>query len=523
VALGGVPQPGVHFPLVSVIPPTKPARDLTLEDDDELDLPEAADALGDEEPAGLEDELDDDLSDEDVGLDGDTGLDEALDDELDDPEEEGSWLDDGAAARDADELDDELGEDDEQDWAEGSEPLGDADEDWDDELGADDGKSVAADSGEEGFGDDSVLAGLELEKLPPLDDSGEGSEGDAAAEAFGAELLDALTRDLSGDEALEEIAAGLRCSRIPATRVALREVHRAGRPLQALLCAGDGAAAWEDGLLVREGVEGRAERRATPTGKALALAATQIPNGMLLALCTPDGLYRSEDGGRSFVRALAFADGEQPFASLAWSSGEAPRLWAVRAGGPLLSSDDRGASFRSVREDVQVLRLASSADGELIVIARGPRGEATVLCSADGGHSFGTVEPPVDVVERLQDVQVSGQIALCCRRAPQPQLLVARGSDAFLELAPTAMAPACLVTERGEAWAYFFVLEGALSLLLRKRVSQDDATLELVVELAADAGTPLRLSGRSREDATVLEIGTERAWYVLRLAVSEPA
>jgi hypothetical protein len=501
------------------------------DDDDDLDLPDSSSELQDEEGWEPDDDSDlglqgDDDDEDSDGLDDDSELEDASQSDAlvgDDEEDATSWLDDGSG-RDSEALvaddDDELAELESDGSSESSEAVGAlAGEDWDDpEIDLDEDAPLIGDGGEEGFGDESVLSGLDLDRLPPLDDAGEAGEGELEADPFAADLLAALASDIGAEEALELVAPGIRCARLPAAQVELELMLQPGHPLRALLAAGDVGLGWHDGLCVAEASADRAERRDAGGSVLLALAGARVAGATLIALSSPEGVRCSSDAGRSFSVAhhLGGDDGSSAVASLAITRGASgAQLWAAAPEGALWRSDDLGASFERVRDDVRVLRLVSDGERQLIALGRARDGTARALRSSDGGRAFGTLALPVTEVERVQDLQTCHGVTLCCRRSPTPQLLWKRDSQDWSELAESAQAPACLIDEDGDVKAYFFVRDSQRVLLLRRALRSMAATPQLVCELPVEAGAALQLVGSCRDGVTWLHVGTERAWYRL--------
>ncbi len=504
--------------------PHKPAFDL---DDDDLELPPALGRVRDQarEEESWQPDQDDDLGlgddDDQDGLDAvDTGLEESGEGDLIDGEEdEESWLDDGTPRDDASLSDDDFEEDEADDQLAGDGPDDALQEEWeDDPLELDEPPSPSGDGGEEGFDDEGGPLGLDLDRLPPLDD---GSGGDADNEAFAAELLEALSGDLArddDDEAQLELAPGLRGARLPAAQVRLEPVLQLGHPLQALLAAGEVGVGWDAGLLLLPSDASRA-LRAQPGGSGLlALAAAQAGDTFLIACATPEGVCCSLDGGRSFAPPRQPQGEHSPVASLA-ITGEpgALRLWAATPAGALFASDDLGGSFRRVRDGLRALRLASDGQRDLILLGRAAEGGARALRSRDGGDSFEPLALGDAELERVQALHACAGVALCSRRAPSPQLLWQRGDAPFVALPEPAAPPAALLDQDGVVYAYFCLARPAGALLLRRALGAQAGPLQAVAELPGSAGAPLQLAGCHRQGRTTLQIGTERGWYRVSL------
>jgi hypothetical protein len=440
----------------------------------------------------------------------DTGTGEPVDGELALEEEEpGSWLDDGRPSMgDEDELDEET---EDEALTEGSEPAGESSaDDWDtDELELDDKEGMAADAGEEGFGDEAMSGEFDLERLPPLDDASANESDDPEIEAFAALLPDEL----------DELLGGLQCTRLPVpVRV---ETMRAGvRALVALGAAGDVGLGWDGGLLVVEPHAVKPERRLVSGEMPLALAASKAGGSALIVLALPSGLSCSKDAGQSFT-SVALPEALGLVSALAITEvDEAVRIWAAAPHGSLWASDDLGATFRVVREDLLVVALRCSDARTLLVLGRAADGSARCLRSIDG-QTFSALALASTEVERVQDLQACREVALCARRALAPQLVwQASESAEWLELAPQAAPPALLLSEGSALQAYFVAALGSRTLLLRRELGASAGAPQIVSEIDAAAGLPLQLAGAHEDGVTTLQLGTERAWY--RLSFQTP-
>jgi len=466
---------------------------------------------GDDSDLGLDEE-------QDVGLDSESGLDEPLDGELAAEEEDAaSWLDDGkgpAAAAEEEGL--EADDPDESNLTEGSEPAADT-EDWAEDFVFDE-RNGGGDSGEEGFSDENAPPGFELEGLPPLDDGGTEEEQPVDSDPFAAELLAELRTGNEDDDAPIELSPGLRCTRIASARVELTLLARSGRPLVRLCAADDAGVAWDaSALLVADGVASAPERLAFAQ-PVLALTAARMAESVFVALATPAGIVWSLDGGRRFSDPAQVADASVSAALAITRRADSVRLWVATAGGPLWASDDGAGRFHCVLPDASALRIVSDGARGLLLLGRDEQGRARALRSNDAGQNFERIELPVSEPERVQDLQIAGETLLCCRRAPAPQVLLFTGRGwSGLD---HASAPALLLDEDGETVVYFFVSGTGGARLLRQRLDVDGSAAplpQLVAELPAEAGTPLQLCGARGSALTSLQIGTERAWYRLRL------
>jgi hypothetical protein len=518
-----------------------PDKSAPAPDDDDLDLElPGGDGDDEDEESGLRGEesfLPDDDADlgletdeKSIGLDVDTGLDDG-DADLsvggggDDDDDEGSWLgedeiDPVLTGDDSDDLEDEEG-------SEGdTEPAKDDGEDWADELTLDEGTLPLGDRGEEGFGDDSVASEIELEQLPPLDGGVAAETEDTEVDALGSDLLDEIPIAASPEDTLVEIAPGLRCTRLASSRVAVETLLRIERPLAFLLAAGDAALAWDGALLVLEPSQppasaARPERRFGGEPRPFAIAARRVAGELLIALGTARGLLCSRDGGRTFAAMTSPVGEEWIASSLAWSGGPlGPRLFASAPAGALWSSDDFGASWQKLADE-RVLELSADDERSMVAVCRDDAGGGRGLVTLDGGQTFDSITLPVREVERVQDLQALGDLLLCCRRAPTPQLVWRMGDAAWQELSPFACAPATLLDENGVTRAYFFVQTHDRALLLRRVIGgapgSGSRAPEIVSEFAHDAGTPLQLLAGHHDGLATLHIGTERGWYRVRI------
>jgi hypothetical protein len=508
-----------------MIQPDKPAQ---AHDDDELDLelPIDGDAEGEEEEeTGLPDEEsflpddDTDLSlsndDKPIGLDVDTGLEDAEAESSlgDDDDDEGSWLgedefDPVLMGEDSDEPEeDEPGGDD-------TEPAKDNADDWDD-LALDESSAPLGDRGEEGFGDDAAASEIELEQLPPLDGSLAADAEENEVDALGTDLLDEIPI-AAAEDAPAEIAPGLRCRRIASERVSIETVQRLDRPLSFLVGAGGAALAWDGGLLVARG-DARPERHLAGEPRPFAIAALDTGAELSIALGTARGLLCSRDAGLTFAALTPPVAGDWIASSLAWSRGpRGPRLFAAAPAGALWSSDDFGATWQP-RAVERVLELTAGGERGVIAICRREDGGASAQYTRDAGETFEAVALPVREVERVQDVRAEGEVLLCCRRAPSPQLVVRVHGGEWREISAFASAPAALLEGAGEVHAYFFVQTQERALLLRRALDGGARLPELVSEFAHDAGTPLQLVAGLSDGAPTLQLGTERGWYRVRV------
>lgn len=497
-------------------------------DEAPTERPQRADAAEEEnfEPEDDSDfGLDGDGQDEEkIGLDTDAGPDEILESLLEtDDEDDASWLDDGSRPADiAADADDEDGADED----EGDAVAADSDtkmaEDWDDDFGFED-SAVDTDGGEEGLGDDGLLAGLELDALPPLDDS-------AAAEEEASLADDPLTADLIADlearegddeDVLEEIAPGLTGRRLGSDCVRVELLQQSGQPLSGLVAAGDAGVAWDsEAVLVADAAAQAPRSRSAPVAPVSKLAAARprasdSDDAVLIALATPAGVVCSGDGGRSFGAAVALPEAAGLGAALAFGRAHSgPRLWATPAVGPLYASDDAGASFRAVLPSARVLRIATDGAQGLLLLERDERGSASASRSIDGGQRFTPLELPVFEPERVQDLQLAGDVVLCCRRAPLPQLLLWSAREQTWSEVAGAAPPALLLDEAEAVRLYFWVGHARGARLVRVAPFAEILP-ELVAELPAEAGAPLQLAGGYRDGVTTLQVGTERAWYRL--------
>jgi hypothetical protein len=245
-----------------------------------------------------------------------------------------------------------------------------------------------------------------------------------------------------------------------------------------------------------------------------------------VALATPAGIAWSDDAGRHFSEPVQLSDATLSASLAITRRADGVRLWVTSAQGPLWASDDGAHSFRCVLPDASALRVVSDGARGLLLLGRGEQGRPRTLRSNDAGQSFERMELPVSEVERVQDLQIAGEALLCCRRAPAPQVLLTDGRD-YRALAH-ASAPVLLLDEDGESAVYFFVETTRGARLLRQPVEAAGAGTvaappQIVAELPGEAGAPLQLCGGRAGSVTSLQIGTERAWYRLRVRDEDSA
>lgn len=170
----------------------------------------------------------------------------------------------------------------------------------------------------------------------------------------------------------------------------------------------------------------------------------------------------------------------------------------------------------------RALKLASDGARALVLLGRGRQGPSA-LRSSDGGDSFEAFDLPVREAERVQDLQVARDVVLCCRRAPQPQILLwSAGEPGWVEV-PGAEAPALLLDEGGVVRLYFCVAHAhAEGARLVRLAAFTDGKPEIVAEVPHEAGMPLQLAGGYRAGVTTLQLGSERAWYRVRVRGEDP-
>lgn len=491
-----------------MIAPEKPTSQTSDEDDFEMDLSESSTPLGEDESIGPEDDPDSgvDEDDRELGLDAETGLEDGLDgaEELNADDDAGTWLDDELGTGAADD-DDEEGDEEEGALGEGGEPLAEHAADFDDDFAFAEDDSVAEDAGDEGFGEESVLAGIDISRLPKLDSAGDNEEGiEVDAEPA------ALEREHDPTRRVEE------APRTP--RSLLEPLQRSGRPLGALTAAGETGLAWDGSLLVAEPDAARPERRFAGATTSASVIASASDSARLIALATPDGLLCSRDGGRSFDLAVGLGSGPTAASTLAVTDvGGGPVLWAAPPAGALHRSGNGGRSFEPVAVLPRVLRLASDGRNQLVVLGRDAKGAACAARSEDGGETFAALRLPFTEVERVQDLQVCGPVVLLSRRGLAPQLVWCGDDNEFRALFRDASPPVALIDERGTARAYCVRSVRGVHALVRVELGTVARTAELVLELPADAGAPLQLSGAQRDGVTTLQLGCERVWFRVRV------
>ncbi len=489
-------------------PEPEPVEDdlgLELEDDD------AKDVLGGDEksfePEG-DDDLDLDDAEEVIGLDSPNGLDEEPndDDEVDD-EEEGSWLDETLA--------EELGADDDSDddgerWTEGSDPVGD--EGFDDDLDLSDEPGAGIDSGDEGFADEQLLTGLDVEALPALDPQSDEEDGSDPIER---ELLDELVA------AAPEEAAGS----APSTVVELPWVRlREGGSPTLLAATGELCASWDVGLWLALRGEVVAKKVSAPGPVAHALVLSSVANGgargTQLAIATPGGVCVSRDGGRTFGPPLGVGSAGTAPSYLAFTRDPGGAvLWAAAPFGQLHVLREGGDELVDAGLELPVAKLVSDGALGLLVVGRSDDGALRAVSSRDGGRSFKPLALPADAVERVQALAVAGETWLCSRRGLKPQLLWGRAGEAGSPIGASATPPVALLIERGVACAY--LCDGA-TLLRVELHSGKPLHATLLGRLPGDLGTPLQLSACSdAQGHPLLHLVGTRALY--RVSLQPPA
>lgn len=551
-------------------------RPILKEDDDVVGLP-ATDGDANEVPTGANEASPFDADErvkpgeeesETVGLDAEAGIDEPIDPELDAQTlaDEGTSLLEGSEAVGAlsgDEDDDiDEGEGAEYGWTDESEPS-DEQSMYDGALELEPERSLLDDRGEEGFGDDSLGAELDLSPLPPLDEAEEAraeldernsnpppppasSPLDKGAQTPG-QLSPLARRSMPSGAPIAPNAASIAASAgfavVSPAQVRLEVLQRSGRPLRALTAAGATGIAWDGSLLVTEPGDVRPQRRYAGPDVISGLCAIELDagQGLEIALLTPDALLRSTDAGRTFS-ARSDWPATSPASSIAFvrKPGGGARLLAAAPEGALLGSDD-GAAFFAVELGDGVVRLASDNGGSALALRRHKQGAALAI-THDAAGTFESLIAPVDLIERVQDAQLAGSTLLCCRRSPEPRVmwcaddpmvdedaLDARLDEGSIDpiwrgLLAGASAPMRVLEERHAAAAY-------VCLALRDRVALVRCVLprashgphaevsppEVVAELPRELGAALQIAGAHVDGITTLHIGTERAW--LRVTV----
>jgi len=144
-------------------------------------------------------------------------------------------------------------------------------------------------------------------------------------------------------------------------------------------------AATEDTVIGFDGVlratdDGREWYDLAPELNVIGLAVSEDAETVLAT--TPDGLRRSEDGGRSFAEV----DGAPPLVLVDWVRGS-DIVYGIDAGGAVHRSEDTGRSWEaSGTAGGQPEAIHADAD-QVVVAANG-----TLLVSSDGGQTFETVD-----------------------------------------------------------------------------------------------------------------------------------
>jgi hypothetical protein len=474
-----------------------------------LELPPFGGGRGDDEAWQPDDDSDLGLDSGDVaiGLDADVGLDDDAEQDVDDEDGlEDSWLESG-------ELGTELGGDDdftnddgeEGGLGEGSEPGPSNVEDFTDDDGwLEERDEADEDSGQEGFGDDSALPDLELDRLPPLDDALATEAEDHELDALSAELLG----DLGEHADAPDPPSGTEPAGYPQARpgqspadVRIERLLSGGPPLSHLVASGGIAVGWNGTLLVAERSATRPEPRFSGADPVRALAALDTSAGLHVALATSTGLLGSRDGGRTF-NALPGVPQTQGASidRVAFTAREGrPLLWAAGTAAGVWVSDDFGATFRRAQAASPASRLAVDAERGLVML-RGDSGAAVRQGSDDSGQLW-----------------THRDLIVAARSKPAPQLVFRRCDPAESDwrVLPHATPPATLVVESASASVYFVSSGVAGPRVMRRQLLPRDSGDEVVSELPGTTGAPLLLAGSHANGFTTLLLGAERSLYRL--------
>jgi hypothetical protein len=455
--------------------------------------------------------LDDDDA-EDVGLDTDTGFEEGESDyELDEAGEGERWTTDSEASEDlpgaeADALEGEgEAEAEEYGWTGDDDPNEEPDESLDPEF--EESLPNLDDGGAEGVEDDTDLEEFELGGLPDLDASAE-EEG----EAFGIENIEELAGvSLAEEPTLDVIAGGqswklLRASAVRITQIASlpgAPTAMAVSGARLALCAGDH---WY--LAGNAGLE----RLTTPATGGRSLALAEFEGRQLMALAAGDGLYLSQDGGRSFER-LREAD-RVSHVGLTKAVGKL-RIWGRNQRGALLVSDDLGRSFGPTRLDGNVLAFSADGDRRLYVLVK--RGTRTLLgSSSDAGRRWSWADA-------AEGGQVSEPILIAGRGAAviagPGAVLHALSGQAPRAVAPLLHAPAALLDEDDESIVYACVSRDDQTLIARSGTRGNAPPLLIAALPHEQYGVPRRLCAAFADGGFItLHVATDQA--LLRIEAS---
>jgi hypothetical protein len=493
--------------------PSNPATGEPPADLDDLgwDVPdEDDDATRDDENWGPDDDSDLELDsdeDEEVGLDNDTGFEDSGDDlELDDAGEDERWTVDSEAAEELPGADAEVISGEEYGWI-GEDDQADDDEELEGDLD-DEALPNLDDGGAEGLEDDTDLDDLELGGLPALDGAAEDE-----AEGFVTENIEELAGVNLIDEPMLELVSGTPWKLLPARAAQVTRSASLPGPATAFalsggkfaLCAGDG---WFRGTprggLMRLPVE-------APPGRSLALA--EYEGRLVFVLAAPNGLYVSQDGGRSFER---HRDNDPPVSVALTHTGGQLKIWARNQRGALSVSDDAGRSFTAARLDGAVQAFAT--DGERRLTALVKRANRLALgSSSDAGRRWSWVDA-ADSGSDLASLQLlpgRGVYAIASRG----RLSHVSGGQPPRIIAPLLQAPAALIEEDDETFVYACAPHEEQTLIVRTAL-RSGAQPMIITSLARErVGDPRFLAASYGEGGFVtLHVATDQS--LLRIEAS---
>ncbi|HKP56992.1 MAG TPA: hypothetical protein VJV78_09740 [Polyangiales bacterium] len=490
------------------------SREPTDPDDLGWDVPDEDDDEGsDDEAWDPDDDSDlelDQADDEQVGLDTDTGFDESSDElELDDAGEDERWTVDSEAAEELPGADAEVISGEEYGWIGEDEAADTGDDDLDTELD-DDSLPNLDDGGAEGVEDDTDLDDFELGGLPDL-----GTAAEEEAEGFVTENLEELAGVNLSEESVLELVPGQPWKLLAASAAQISRVASLPGPSLALatcgahvaLCAGDGwfLSSARSGLS-RLPVD-------APVGRSLALI--EHDNRLAFALASPAGLYLSLDGGRSFERSRE----NDPPAQVGFTlPGGRLRVWTLGARGQLAFSDDGGHNFSAARLDGSVsgvLAFASDGDRRLCALVK-RLGRVALGSSSDGGRRWSWADAADSGSEAAPQLVAGRGVSLIASRVRLSQL---SAGQAPRLLAPLLQAPAALLDEDDETYAYACAARDDHSLLVRAPLRGLAHPMVIATLQRERVGEPRQITAAYAEGGFVtLHVATDQA--LLRIEAS---
>lgn len=384
-----------------------------VDDDDLPELPPLGDE--DEEGAldrddlGLDELIEDADADEEVGLDDSTGFEDeqalfAL--ELPPEEDPSEAAEEGVDAIPVEGIDDDA----EYGWTEYA--ARGSDETWEPEehelpslrpLGHED-------HGEEGVDDDvdlGVRGDDEVPSLPPLREDLDAEEEEADDLALGEDAL-IEEASLSFEEERQQMgralppaleAPGCVIEHFGADEVLAIDL---GDPI---LVGGRGLFRLTDGAslerLDREGLEER---------EIVSIARVSGADGVVVVGERLGGVWRSEDGGRTFTPGSGVAESNVAQSFHVHAEAGGARLWGRTGTGGLYRSEDRGRTWVGPLLLKPVVAIATPAEGGVVALCAGRDAPPQLVGSEDGGARWAAVDgPALPVTGGELHVAVSGE------------------------------------------------------------------------------------------------------------------